>query len=672
MKQAAKHPRELDRLAALYRLNILDTLPEIDFDEITLIASQVCETPVAMISLIDKDRQWFKSKHGLSVSETPRDISFCAHAILEVGVFVVADATKDERFFDNPLVMGEPSIRFYAGTPLLSAEGLPIGTLCVIDHQPRQLRPDQLRALNALSNQLRRLLELRAQYEQQKIEFRRTEFKRIAIENLQEGVILQDAESRILEFNNSALELLGLSADELTGKISTDIAWGALKEDGSPLGVDEYPALKCLRTGQIQKNITMGIKTGQRPVRWLQVNITPIFLNEPGKPSHAVTSFVDVTEQIKGRKLLERKKAELKRVFDGVPAMIGHWDRNFININANQAYTEYFGRTPEEIKGMSLRELLGEERFQKDIFNLQKTLAGESQSFENTFRLQDGSMRHTLVNCFPEFDGESVIGYFVVVTDITNLKRLEMERQELTVRMVESSKLSTLGEMAGGVAHEINTPLAVIIAKTSLLTEALIVGEPITEDVILQIAKIKLTAERIAKIIKGLRLFSRNSENDPTEAVAVSSVIEMTLDLCREKIKQSQISLKLNLSPEIEIAARPTEISQVLMNLIGNSIDALRELDDKWIEVRSFVRDDRVHIWVTDSGGGISADIVDKLMNPFFTTKEVGKGTGLGLSISRGIIENHGGTICYDRSSDRTRFVIELPMLETLRRGEAA
>lgn len=139
------------RLETLRALNILDTLPEERFDRITRMAKRLFNVPIALVSLVDENRQWFKSSYGLNVSETPREISFCGHAILGNGTFYINDTLKDERFFDNPLVTGAPNIRFYAGHPLTAANGEKMGTLCIIDNKPKQLTADDLTALSDLA-----------------------------------------------------------------------------------------------------------------------------------------------------------------------------------------------------------------------------------------------------------------------------------------------------------------------------------------------------------------------------------------------------------------------------------------------------------------------------------------------------------------------------------------
>ncbi|MDT5039283.1 MAG: hypothetical protein QOE51_268 [Actinoplanes sp.] len=159
--QAPLPANETDRLAALYSLNVLDSGPERDFDDIVALAANVCDVPMALVTMVDFDRQWFKAQVGTDLTETPRELSFCAHAILGTDLLVVPDAREDTRFADNPAVHVAGGIRFYAGAPLVTTDGFALGALCVLDSRPRRLEIEQLQALRALARQVTAQLELR-------------------------------------------------------------------------------------------------------------------------------------------------------------------------------------------------------------------------------------------------------------------------------------------------------------------------------------------------------------------------------------------------------------------------------------------------------------------------------------------------------------------------------
>ena len=184
MKTASIPRDEEGRLQTLRDYEILDTLPEQVYDDLTELAAHICETPIALVSLVDRDRQWFKSRVGIDATETPRELAFCAHAILEDGPMIVPNASEDRRFSDHPLVAAGPNIRFYAGAPLLTPSGHAVGTLCVIDREPRKLSKEQIAMLEALSRQVVSQLELRLGVARQRQAQRAVE---LAMEKTQEA-----------------------------------------------------------------------------------------------------------------------------------------------------------------------------------------------------------------------------------------------------------------------------------------------------------------------------------------------------------------------------------------------------------------------------------------------------------------------------------------------------
>lgn len=233
--------------------------------------------------------------------------------------------------------------------------------------------------------------------------------------------------------------------------------------------------------------------------------------------------------------------------------------------------------------------------------------------------------------------------------------------------VLASAKMSALGEMAGGVAHEINNPLAAIKNISGQLQEV-VDDDPLDRNLVKELASdVEKTTNRIAKIVQGLRTFSRDGSNDPFYQVNIHKLIEETLSFCGERFKSNGTKLIVgDFANDLTFEGRETEISQVLLNLLNNAHDAIAKEQDRWIKVEVLNDEHFIEIHVTDCGKGISQEVRDKMFQPFFTTKEIGKGTGMGLSISSGIVRKHGGELWLNTESKNTSFVVRLPKRHTV------
>ncbi len=256
---------------------------------------------------------------------------------------------------------------------------------------------------------------------------------------------------------------------------------------------------------------------------------------------------------------------------------------------------------------------------------------------------------------------------------IDQLKKSHEEISSLQEQQIHNSKFVALGEMASGVAHEVNNPLAVIKGKADQLCYLIHEGKASEEVILKNLESIKATSDRIFKIVNSLRVFSSGGEAEGSVKIPVQALIQDTLDLCRERYKFHHIELTDHLPQQsLWIQGQRGQLQQVLINLLNNSFDAVLDLPEKWIDITVTAKESKVEISVTDSGSGIPEQVAKKLMQPFFTTKEIGKGSGLGLSTSAGILKSHQGTIAYDPNSKNTRFVIQLPMAHSNTQGTHA
>lgn len=291
--------------------------------------------------------------------------------------------------------------------------------------------------------------------------------------------------------------------------------------------------------------------------------------------------------------------------------------------------------------------------------------------FEHEFEWQldsfEDESRYFLVNL--RRDHVSHNGDLVIVRgsikNITQLKTLQIEADNQKAKSIQSSKLAALGEMAGGIAHEINNPLTIIAGSTALLRKYQETDSLSPKVLLKSLDSIESTLGRIDKIIRGLRTVSRDTDEVEIASVKLDDILDDVLGLCQERFNNNGIFFTLNMEKHEEdqtIHCDRVQISQVLLNLLNNSFYAVKNIDEKWIKL-DIIKEAKVWVFkVTDSGKEISADVKKKIFTPFFTSKPVGEGTGLGLSLSRTIIKNHKGSINIDHNSKNTCFYFSLPV----------
>ena len=286
---------ERDRLAVLHALGPLIPGSSETCERVVALAARVLDVPIALVTIVDEDRQFFMARVGLSVCETGRDVAFCSHAIAGTGeVLVVPDALLDERFRNNPLVTGDPTIRFYAGQPLC-VRGRLVGTLCIIDRRPRSLSESERQTLADLGAIVEDALA-RTEIDAAVLALQRSESRKDQIlATMHDGLVVQDSTGAIVSWNKAAERALGLSGDELSGRTSMDPRWAVIRSDGSAWPGDTHPAMETLRTGRPVENALMGVHRPSVGLGWLRVNSTPV-LEADGSASSVITSFADVTE----------------------------------------------------------------------------------------------------------------------------------------------------------------------------------------------------------------------------------------------------------------------------------------------------------------------------------------------------------------------------------------
>ena len=458
---------EQERIKALHALGILDTLPEERFDRFTRLATAAFNVPIALVSLVDSERQWFKSCIGIDISETPRSFAFCSHALALDDLLVIEDTHLDERFIGHPLVVGAPFTRFYAGQPIYGLDGQPLGTLCILDTRPRHFNEAARRQLRDLArlvqDEMNRsqivaardaaqqaLRELNVRLEQ-RVQERTAELhaKNVALEqeaaqrmaaqralrqkqelldavleSVDVGVVACDADGNLTLFNRAAREFHGIDAADIP-MADWPRHYSLFGEDGiTPLAPEQIPLVRALR-GEPVANAPMSIGVAGRPARHLLASGRAL-KDAQGAPMGAVVAMKDVTELAESRATAVDSEEWLRTIADNVPALISYIDTRQRYRFANDRYREWFGVKREAMLGKTVLEAMGEAFYAPRREAIERCLTGHGSAIEIE-EVRRGRKRVISSTYLPHLRGGVVHGVYVLSTDATSAR--EYERQ---------------------------------------------------------------------------------------------------------------------------------------------------------------------------------------------------------------------------------------------------
>ncbi|HYF53789.1 MAG TPA: PAS domain S-box protein [Salinarimonas sp.] len=431
---AARHEREVERLAALARYEILDTPREPAFDDLAALASEICETPIAVVNLVAERRQWFKAEVGLGVRETPLESSFCAHAILESDFLEVPDATKDPRFHRNPLVTGGPGLRFYAGALLKSEEGLPIGTLCVLDTKPRKLTDWQVRSLERLARQATSQLELRLALRS------RTEsdaLYRHIVEGAEDfAIVTLDDNNVVTSWNSGAQRITGYEEAEAVGRSGEII----FTPEDRAAGAHDHEMNRAQSSGRAVDERWHQRKDGSRfwasglLMRLDQPRGGFLKLFRDRTPEHEAEAALRASEE-----QLRQKAGEFEALAENVSQLAWMAEPDGHIYWYNKRWYDYTGTTLESMQGWGWRDVHHPERVDGVIREVQANWA-KGEPWEGTFLLRgsDGSFRPFLTRAEPIRDqGGRLVRWFGTNTDISGQREAEEALRASEARLRE-------------------------------------------------------------------------------------------------------------------------------------------------------------------------------------------------------------------------------------------
>lgn len=471
----------------------------------------------------------------------------------------------------------------------------------------------------------------------------RLELLEALVRQLPFPVFVKDSreEYRFVAWNDASQALWRLTRDQVLGKNDYDFF---PRQESDEFRKKDEEVLSRAQTQTIERESITLTDGSRRELRTIKLPLLGRYL---------LGTSEDITELVGER---ERLRIAMESVKFGVwewnvQKNTLHWDDHMYGL---------FGiprQDREDPASLMLRALLpGEqERIRTEI----DAAIARRGHYSGEFRIRrpDGAIRLIRGESRGVYSEEGkALKHVGVNWDIT-------EQREQELRLIQSSKMSSLGEMSSGIAHEINNPLAIISLKAQHSLHLLESGELDRAKLKSHLEGIEVTVARISAIIRGLRSFAREGGSDPFQSIELGTILQDTLLLCQSRFASR--SVRLEISPDFVhtavLSCRPQQIVQVLLNLLNNSFDAIEGQNDPWILLDAADLGKEIRICVMDSGDGVPEEIRDRIMLPFFTTKPTGKGTGLGLSIASGIAQSHGGTLEYDPTRGNTCFCLTLP-----------
>ena len=667
MKPAPVPANDPERLSKLAEYAVLDTPAEADFDALTELAASLLGVPIALVSLIDANRQWFKARYGLEVPETPRDVSFCGHVVAAEAPLVVDDAWKDERFADNPLVTGEPRVRFYAAMPLRTADGFVLGTLCAIDHEPRTLSPAQERILRALAAQVVSLLELRRQARELKEQRHALAVFTSFFELSPDLCCTADPSLHFRELNPAASRVLGWSHEELRARPFTELV------HPDDLALTEAEAARLLRDEA--STTTFENRYRHRDGHWV-----PLAWTARVAEGVFFASAHDQTERrAREEALAERdaalaeSEAGLRALFDALGEGVVMQPRDGMIAAYNPAAARILGLSGDQLAGRSsLDPLWRAVREDGSVFPgsehpAMETLRSGQPLTDVIMGVYKPSAELTWIsiNTRPLRKSDQALPHAVVTTfrDVTRERAQAAHAQ----RLARQERLVTTGTLAAGVGHEINNPLSYVLSNIEFSLEevrAIAGGSPSgrLKDLVEVLLEARTGAERVRRIVRGLRALAR--DDGPPVPTDVNAATEVAVNMAMHELRQ-RATVVVDLPPLPPALADESRLTQVLVNLLMNAAQAFTSSNPEVnrVTVGGTSTAETVAISVADNGPGIPPDILARIFDPFFTTKPIGQGTGLGLSISQSIVTALGGDLRCDTVPDQgTTFTVRLPI----------